>query len=326
MFYKGLIKAFVLCLLLMSPICAAKNLIIDKQPEAIRFEVEEASKMVGQVSTAAKFFKVNIEYNPELLVNNPERLILDRIRIVSREVGEKKRKPISLADDFKFNLQKAYDLDDGFRRLEYITNAQLIMKASQLNFRLDVSDILDERFLDSSNFITRVSVKKDFEALDLKFNDLKIKQTVISFSKDDPKSSKSKLRAKKLYIVAHVLSKQDLMEIVRNDLFSFESKTKKIITPKLRSNETRDSISLSVDNSKDKVRVFFMGGILYEIYIPIDLVTKMSYRDVDSKSVEALDHLMVPVQIKGKTADSLDITISGILKQKFTVINNNEQN
>jgi hypothetical protein len=326
MIYKGLIKAFVICLFLISPCFAAINLTENqKQPEAIRFSVEEVSKMPGLVSTQAKFFKLIIEYNPDLLVNNPDNLILDRVRVRSMQVGEKKRKPVSLLDDFKFNFQKAYDLEDGFRKLEYISNAQLIMKASQLKFKLDVSDILDERFLDSSNFITKISIKKDFAPLDLKFNNVKIKQTVIGFSKDNKKSLKSKLRSGKLYIIAQVITKQDLTQIITKDLFSFESKTKKLISPKFRSSETKDSISLSIDNSKYDISVFFLGGSLYEIYIPIDLVTKMSIRDVDSKKIEAFDNLMIPVQVKGRTADSLDITISGILKQKFTVIKN-EQN
>lgn len=317
--------AFIqICFFTPSALAIAKDTEV-KNP-AITMLVEEVSDEIGIVSTSTKKFRLNIEYSEELFqeediqdLESADSVFLKNLRIISRSLNTKKKNPKSVLDDYSFVPESESDSTQaGFKRVIYISNDQIIKRASRINFRIDVDEYLEDNFIDSSLYGTRAAHKIDVLGLETEFNDLSLDNGNLVFTKLKT-TKRSKVESNEFIIIGELSSNTNITDLIKRDLFSFRSAIGKKIRAKIKIDGTRKSQNMKVISSEEDISVSFLGDNKYQISIPIKLQSKNKLSDKQIELLSVYNSLIVPIIIKSKTGDNLDININGILRQQANI-------
>lgn len=300
-------------------------------------EVEELSSEIGLVSTSGKQFRLIIHHNPayvpaEKLANFDRKKspLLKNLQIIRRDLNRPTKNPKNIRNDFVFNLEADSSESssyEGFLETHYLSNAQIIKKATRLNFKIELFDYLDDlQTIETKGLRTKFNTKYDIEALALEFNAMNFNGEVLFFSDKKPGKKESKIVSDVYSIEATVQTSINLSNVVKNLKFKTASDTGKKIRSKIKKDGSKGNQShrLIPKVEQDKTSIQSTENNFYEISIPIYFESKKKLTKAQRVNIENLDLLVVPIYLDVKTGDNRDLNLSGTLRENLAIIYDDE--
>ena len=229
-------------------------------------EIEEISEEPGLVSTLGKQFRLIVHHDPLYIpaedletFDRSSSPLLTSLLIIKRDLNRETKNPKNITSDFIFDLE-ANSTDssehEGFLETKYLSNTQVIKKASRLNFRVETFDYLDnEQTIDTRNIKTKFNAKYDIEALELDFDNLSFNGDSLSFSAIDSEKKESKVISEDYLVISNIETNLSLSDSIKDLNFKTESATGKKIASKIKRDGSKQSLRLIPKVNNDEITV-----------------------------------------------------------------------
>lgn len=301
----------------------------------VYLELEEVSEEPGLVSTLAKRFRLIYHHDPNFVpaetladFNQNNSPLLNNLQIIRRDLNRETKNPKNIRSDYSFTLEadsSASTKYENFVETHYLSNIQVIKKASRLNFKLDLFNYLDDQQdIETRGLNMKTNLKYDIKSLELEFSSIVFNGDSLIFSSAN-EDKNSKIISQSYEVLAELETSLNLSDSVKNIKFKEESASGKRISAKIKKDGSKgkQSCRLIPQIENDEISIASLGNGNYKFVIPIEYQSKKKLSSSEKILIENMDLLIMPLNLDIKTGDNRDLNISGILRDKLSIFFDN---